>query len=649
MNTQIVVVMGVSGSGKTTFGTALAEYLGWTFADADDYHPQANRLKMGRGEPLNDADREPWLLRLRELIEQHLCTHQPLVLACSALKARYREILTENLEGIQIVFLQGSRELIAQRMQKRTHFMPVALLDSQLNTLEPPTKAIVADIGKPVESILNDVVAQIHRSPKMQSDIGIIGLAVMGENLILNMASKGFRVSAFNRTTKKVKQFTEGRAKDKSIVGAYSLQEFVGQLERPRKVMLMVKAGSPVDATIQQLVPLLEPGDIIIDGGNSHYADSNRRSKELAERGLLFIGTGVSGGEEGALHGPSIMPGGNPAAWEHIRPIFQAIAAKVADGTPCCDWVGPDGAGHFVKMVHNGIEYGDMQMIGEAYSLLRQVVGLPNKKISKIFSKWNKGELDSYLIEITADILSKKDQETGQDMVDVILDAAGQKGTGKWTSVTALDVGAPSSTIAEAVFARSLSALKDERMAASKLFEPPKATFTKSKKAFIEQIRQALYASKICSYAQGYQLLQMSANEFGWKLDYGSIALMWREGCIIRARFLENIKSAYDQDPNLPNLLLDPYFSQIIQAHQSAWRQVVATAAVHGVWTPAFSSALAYFDGYRTATLSTNLVQAQRDYFGAHTYERTDKPRGQFFHTNWTGHGGTTASSNYTA
>jgi len=481
----------------------------------------------------------------------------------------------------------------------------------------------------------------------MQSDIGVIGLAVMGENLILNMESKGFRVSAFNRTVKKVKEFTKGRAKDKNIVGAYSLQELAGQLKRPRKIMLMVKAGGPVDATIQQLVPLLEPGDIIIDGGNSHYADTNRRTKELAEKGLLFIGTGVSGGEEGALKGPSIMPGGNARAWEPVKPIFQAIAAKVANGSPCCDWVGQDGAGHFVKMVHNGIEYGDMQMIAEAYSLLKQVAGLSNAEIAQIFSEWNKGELDSYLMEITADILTKKDEETGKDLVDVILDAAGQKGTGKWTSVTALDVGAPASTIAEAVFARCISALKEERLEAAKLFSGPQTQFTGDKQVFIEQVRQALYASKICSYAQGYQLMQMTAKEFGWSLNYGGIALMWREGCIIRARFLENIKAAYNQNPNLANLLLDPYFTNIIKNSQAAWRQVVATAALHGIWTPAFSSALAYFDGYRTGTLSTNLVQAQRDYFGAHTYERTDRPRGQFFHTNWTGRGGMTSSSSY--
>jgi 6-phosphogluconate dehydrogenase len=480
----------------------------------------------------------------------------------------------------------------------------------------------------------------------MQSQIGVIGLAVMGENLILNMASKGFTVCAFNRTTSKVDEFMSGRAAGKSIVGAQSLEEFVSQLERPRKVMLMVKAGSAVDATITSLIPLLEPGDIIIDGGNSHYADTNRRCKELEHHGLLFIGTGVSGGEEGALLGPSIMPGGDARAWEFVKPIFQAIAAKVTDGSPCCEWVGPDGAGHFVKMVHNGIEYGDMQMIAEAYSLLR-MIGLENAEIAQIFTTWNQGELDSYLMEISAEILTKKDEITGKDLVDVILDAAGQKGTGKWTSVTALDVGAPTSTIAEAVFARCISALKEERLAASSIFAGPNLEFTGDKNVFIEQVRQALYASKICSYAQGYQLMRMTALEFGWELNYGAIALMWREGCIIRARFLENIKGAFDQNPNLANLLLDGYFTNIIKANQQSWREVVSSAALHGVWTPTFSSALAYFDGYRTGTLSTNLVQAQRDYFGAHTYERTDKARGEFFHTNWTGRGGTTASSTY--
>ena len=480
-----------------------------------------------------------------------------------------------------------------------------------------------------------------------QADIGVIGLAVMGENLVLNMASKGFTVAAFNRTVQKVTDFKASRGSSEAILGATNLQEFVASLKSPRKIMLMVKAGKPVDDSIAQLEPLLSPGDIIIDGGNSFFEDTIRRTLDLEAKGFLFVGTGVSGGEEGALLGPSIMPGGSPKAWEYVKPIFQGIAAKVADGSPCCDWVGSDGAGHFVKMVHNGIEYGDMQMIAEAYSLLREIAGLSNAEIAAVFGEWNKGELDSYLIEITAEILTKKDDQTGQDLVDIILDTAGQKGTGKWTSTTALEIGAPSSTIAEAVFARCLSALKEERVNASSIIAGPKLEFTGDKTAFIEQVRQALFASKICSYAQGYQLMRMVALERNWKLDFGKVALMWRGGCIIRAAFLENIKSEFDTNPALPNLLVAPYFANLVQQHQQAWRSVIATAIQHGVWIPAFSSAISYFDGYRTGRLSTNIIQAQRDYFGAHTYERLDKPRGEFFHTNWTGRGGTTSSSSY--
>jgi 6-phosphogluconate dehydrogenase len=480
-----------------------------------------------------------------------------------------------------------------------------------------------------------------------KADIGVIGLAVMGENLVLNMASKGFTVAAFNRTVQKVRDFKASRGSSDAILGAHTLEEFVNSLATPRKIMLMVKAGKPVDDSIAQLEALLSPGDIIIDGGNSFFEDTIRRTKELEAKGFLFVGTGVSGGEEGALLGPSIMPGGSSKAWESVKPIFQGIAAKVADGSPCCDWVGADGAGHFVKMVHNGIEYGDMQMIAEAYSLLREIAGLSNSDIAAVFSEWNKGELDSYLIEITAEILTKKDDETGQDLVDVILDTAGQKGTGKWTSTTALEVGSPSSTIAEAVFARCLSALKEERVNASSIIAGPKLEFAGDKTQFVESVRQALFASKICSYAQGYQLMRMVALERNWKLDFGSIALMWRGGCIIRAAFLENIKTAFDSQPELPNLLVDAYFAKIMQSNQVSWRTVIATAIQHGVWIPAFSSAISYFDGYRTGRLSTNIIQAQRDYFGAHTYERLDKPRGEFFHTNWTGRGGTTSSSSY--
>jgi len=478
-------------------------------------------------------------------------------------------------------------------------------------------------------------------------DIGLIGLAVMGENLVLNMASHDFRVAVFNRTTSKVDAFMEGRAKGKSIVGCHSVEELIARLERPRKVFLLVKAGKAVDDFIESIIPHLEAGDIIIDGGNSHFPDTIRRTAYVESKGLLYVGTGVSGGEEGALHGPSIMPGGSAAAWPHVKNIFQSIAAKVDDGSPCSEWIGSDGAGHFVKMVHNGIEYGDMQMISEAYSLMRHVLGMAPAGISEVFGEWNKGELDSYLIEITRDILAKVDDETGMPMVDVIMDKAGQKGTGRWTSLSALDLGVPAQTIAEAVFARAMSAIKDERLVASKQLAGPEVMFTGDRTAFLDKLRQALFASKICSYAQGYQLMRAAAGEYNWDLKYGEIALMWRGGCIIRAQFLGDIKKAYDNDPGLQNLLLDKYFKDAIESSQSAWREVIATAVKHGVPVPAFSSALAYYDGYRSAVLPANLLQAQRDYFGAHTYERVDKPAGEYFHTNWTGTGGDTVSTTY--
>ena len=481
------------------------------------------------------------------------------------------------------------------------------------------------------------------------ADIGIIGLAVMGENLVLNMANHGFKVAVFNRTTTKVDDFIGGRAQGKSIVGTHTPESFLAQLKKPRRVMMMVQAGKAVDRVIESLVPLLDPGDILIDGGNSNYQDTIRRTRELSAKKLLYIGTGVSGGEEGALKGPSIMPGGNPEAWPYVKEIFQAIAAKVDNGSPCCDWVGRDGAGHYVKMVHNGIEYGDMQMIAEAYALMRQILGIEPAAIGEIFKEWNQGELDSYLIEITGEILGKIDDETGRPMVDMILDTAGQKGTGKWTGIDSLQLGAPVTAITEAVFSRALSYLKDERIAASAVLKGPTTIFEGDKDAFIADIRQALYAAKICSYAQGYQLLSLAAREYEWELNYGSIALMWRGGCIIRAQFLGRIKEAFDADPGLANLLLAPYFSTAIENSQSAWRRVVATAVTLGIPVPTFSSALAYYDGYRSARLPANLLQAQRDYFGAHTYERVDKPRGEFFHTNWTGRGGTTASTTYNA
>ena len=507
------------------------------------------------------------------------------------------------------------------------------------------------------------------------ADIGVVGLAVMGENLVLNMASRGFTVAVYNRTTSKVDAFLAARAAGKTIVGAWSPQELVSRLARPRRVMLMVQAGRAVDRVIDALVPLLDPGDVLIDGGNSNYRDTTRRTRALRDRGILYVGTGVSGGEEGALLGPSIMPGGNADAWPALEPIFKAIAAKVDGGAPCCDWIGPDGAGHYVKMVHNGIEYGDMQMIAEAYSLLSEVGGIEPAAMSAIFARWNEGELSSYLIEITAGILARVDDETGRPLVDLILDAAGQKGTGKWTGIDSLMLGAPVTAITEAVFARALSALKDERVAASRVLPGPEPHagwsdspavaasaahahaarapsgrgFDADAASFSDDVRQALYASKICSYAQGFQLLSMASAEHGWRLDFGAVALIWRGGCIIRAAFLDRIKAAYDDAPDLANLLMAPYFREAIAGAQTAWRRVVATAVMRGVPVPAFASALAWYDGYRSARLPANLLQAQRDYFGAHTYERIDRPRGEFFHTDWTGRGGDTVSTSYNA
>ena len=481
---------------------------------------------------------------------------------------------------------------------------------------------------------------------KKLADIGLIGLAVMGENLVLNMESKGYTVAVYNRTTTKVDDFIKGRGANKNFIGTHSIEELVAALEKPRKVMMLVKAGDPVDHFIEQLIPHLDKGDIIIDGGNSHFPDTIRRTKHIESKGLLFIGTGVSGGEEGALLGPSMMPGGSPAAWPFVKDIFQSIAAKVEDGTPCCDWVGESGAGHFVKMVHNGIEYGDMQIINEAYHVMKTLLGMSADDMHQVFKHWNTGELDSYLIEITADILAHKDTD-GEPLVEKILDTAGQKGTGKWTGVAALDLGIPLTLIGESVFSRCLSAQKDIRVQASKVISGPKPAFKGDKAQFIEDLKMALYGAKIISYAQGYDLMMEAAKEYGWKLNYGGIALMWRGGCIIRSAFLGDIKKAFDNNPSLPNLLLDPFFTEKIEAAQEGWRRVCATAITNGIPVPAMSSALAYFDGFRSERLPANLLQAQRDYFGAHTYERIDKPRGQFFHTNWTGRGGDTASSTY--
>jgi 6-phosphogluconate dehydrogenase len=481
-----------------------------------------------------------------------------------------------------------------------------------------------------------------------KADIALIGLAVMGQNLVLNMDDHGFTVAVYNRTVSKVDDFINGNAKGTKIIGTHSIEELVSVLKKPRRVMLLVKAGAAVDSFIDMLIPHLEPGDIIIDGGNSNYNDTIRRTEYVESKGLLYIGTGVSGGEEGARHGPSIMPGGSPEAWPHVKPIFQAVSAKVDDGVPCCDWVGENGAGHYVKMVHNGIEYGDMQLICESYYLMKNVLGMSNEEMHQTFAEWNEGKLDSYLIEITRDILGYQD-ENGDYVVDQILDTAGQKGTGKWTGISSLDMGIPLTLIGEAVYARCLSALKEERVAASKVLSGPALKFDGDKKAFVDDIREALYASKIISYAQGYMLLRAAAEEYNWNLNYGGIALMWRGGCIIRSVFLGKIKDAFDKNPELTNLLMDDYFKEQVESAQAAWRRVVAKAVEIGVPAPAMSSALAFFDGYRNGRLPANLLQAQRDYFGAHTYERVDKPRGEFFHTNWTGTGGDVTASTYIA
>lgn len=480
----------------------------------------------------------------------------------------------------------------------------------------------------------------------MQADIGLIGLAVMGQNLVLNMADHGFQVAVYNRTVSKVDEFLQGPAKGKSIQGAHDLKTFVQSLKRPRRVMLMVKAGAPVDEFIEQLLPYLEKGDILIDGGNSHFPDSQRRYLSLKEKGILFVGAGISGGEEGARHGPSIMPGGNSEAWPFVKPIFQAIAARSEDGAACCDWVGEGGAGHYVKMVHNGIEYGDMQLICEAYDLLKKEGSLSEEELATTFTGWNEGALHSYLIEITADIFRKKDTD-GKPLLNKILDVAGQKGTGKWTGIDALDRGMPLTLIGEAVFARCLSSLKEERVAASQHYPVPAHTRIQDKKRFCDEVSQALYASKIISYAQGFMLMRTASEENNWKLSFGSIALMWRGGCIIRSQFLGKIKQAYDKNPKLTSLLLDPFFVDQITHCIPAWRKVIAEGVLSGVAMPCFSTALSFFDGYRSATLPANLLQAQRDYFGAHTYERIDQPRGKFFHTNWTGKGGDVSSSTY--
>jgi 6-phosphogluconate dehydrogenase len=482
-----------------------------------------------------------------------------------------------------------------------------------------------------------------------QADVGLIGLAVMGQNLVLNMNDRGYTVAVYNRTTSKVDAFLDDAAAGRdTILGTRSVEEFVAALKRPRRIILMVKAGDVVDTFIDTLLPHLETGDIIMDGGNSHFPDTNRRTRDLAERGILFLGTGISGGEEGARHGPSIMPGGHPDAWPQMKDVLQSIAARTPDGDPCCDWVGENGAGHYVKMVHNGIEYGDMELIAEAYNLMKLGLGMTSDEMHEVFARWNETELDSFLIEITRDILGYRDEE-GEPLLEKILDAAGQKGTGKWTGIDALQLGVPVTLIVEAVFARALSARKEERVEAAKVLTGPEPAFDGNREEFVEDIRRALLASKIISYTQGFMQMQEASSEYAWGINYGSVADMWRGGCIIRSAFLGDIKRAFDKDSDLSSLLLDDFFKKLIDEGQDSWRRVVAQAAMMGIPTPAFSTALAFYDGYRSARLPANMIQAQRDYFGAHTYERVDKPRGEFFHTNWTGTGGNVSSSSYNA
>lgn len=501
-----------------------------------------------------------------------------------------------------------------------------------------------------MDTILNFAAFSTTKGTEMseEADIGLIGLAVMGQNLALNMNDHGFKVAVFNRTVSKVDDFLNGPAKGTNIYGAHSIEDLFAHLKSPKKVMLMVKAGEPVDEFINLCLPYMQKGDVIIDGGNSLYTDTSRRTKFLKEKGIIYIGTGISGGEEGARHGPSIMPGGNPEGWPLVKNIFQAISAKVGNNEPCCDWVGEEGAGHYVKMVHNGIEYGDIQLICEAYNLMKMALDLSAEEISSIFAEWNQHELDSYLVEITSQIFTHKDKD-GAPLVDKILDVAGQKGTGKWTVINALDLGIPLTLISEAVFARSLSALKDERVAASKILKGPDPIYRGNREEFIQNIRHALYASKIISYAQGFMLMRQASEDFKWKLNFGAIALMWRGGCIIRSAFLGKIKDAYEKNPALKNLLLDPFFNQAIYDTQAGWRKVIAASAELGIPTPCFNTALAFYDGYRAERLPANLLQAQRDFFGAHTYERIDQPRNKFFHTNWTGEGGNVSAGSYNA
>jgi 6-phosphogluconate dehydrogenase len=650
-----IVVMGVSGCGKTTIGAALAQALGYRFLEGDDFHPPANVQKMASGQALSDADRLPFLHGIVGALQQNRSSG--VVVSCSALKRSYRDLL-RAAGPLTFIHLAPSAQALAERLTRRTaHYMPASLLDSQLAALEPldaDEKGLTLSGDRPVNEQLRHIYDSLGTSqlgePSMiepNCDIGIIGLAVMGENLALNMANKGHAVAVYNRSAERTRAFATGRANGKAIVATTTLPDFVSRLRAPRKIMMLVKAGEAVDDLLKQLTPLLAKGDILIDGGNTYFADTTRRAQQMQTFGLRYVGSGVSGGEEGALTGPSLMPGGNAEAWPFIKPIFESICARTPGGEACCSWIGADGSGHFVKMVHNGIEYGDMQIIAESYDLLRRGLAMSNAEMATVFADWNSGELNSYLIDITARILDHRDNG-GQAVLDAILDTAGQKGTGKWMVGSALDHGVPLTLITESVFARTLAANKELRVAAAQELGSAGAPLAGDRAAFIADLRQALYASKIVSYAQGFQLLAAASKEYNWQLNFGAIAQTWRGGCIIRSAFLDDIKAAYEQTADLPHLLLAPKFKQAIQTRDAAWRRVVIAATHAGIAAPCLGAALTHWDALRTERSPANLLQAQRDFFGAHNYERTDRPRGEFFHTDWTGKGGTTTSQTYT-
>lgn len=625
MNPSFYIVMGVSGCGKSSVGRALAASLGWDFYDADDFHPPENIAKMAGGTPLNDEDRAPWLARLHALIESCLLEHRPGVLACSALKERYRQVLLAGNPGVQLVYLKGSYDLIWARMLQRPgHYMKPHMLQSQFEALEEPQNARVVDVALAVDEIVKQICEPMQED-NMKSQIGLLGLGVMGRSLALNFHRNGIPVIGFDPFPKLPTDFP--------VAVSASVSELVAALAAPRVILLMVPAGEPVDVAIHSLKPYLQSGDIVIDGGNSFFADTERRVNSLEADGISFIGMGVSGGESGALWGPSLMPGGGEAAWPRIQPLVQSIAAQAPDGAPCVAWMGRGGAGHYVKMVHNGIEYGDMQLIAEIYDLLHRGAGFSNAELAEIFSDWNERTLKSYLIEITANILRWKDPETGAaDLVDLILDEAAQKGTGKWTSQNAFEVGAPIPTINAAVESRILSSLKVERVAASRLLGGT-GQFSGDRNRLVDLAEKALYASKVTSYAQGFAMLRLASTEYNWGLDFAAIARVWRAGCIIRADLLEEVSAAFGREPNLPNLLLDPAFAAALVERQAAWREVAQAAIGLGLPLLATTASLAYFDAYRSAVLPANLTQAQRDYFGAHTYRRVD--RAGSFHTEW--------------